>query len=417
MKISRVKKLTKSLYNNKGIKNLSMKALAKGCFFLFNLYIINTFSVSDVASFSIFYTTARFLSFFGVDSMHITYFSEVRDIHLRTNENKDVIDRIISHLFVSHLLLLVISFFIFDEIGIVIAVNVVAFAFSAIRLFADFSRVNNTIKASIIIEDVFFTFGFIFLSVAFMRFFNDPIFSLALAVSICGLLTIIYALIHFRKHLNVNFFSFKKFNFSISRFWFLNKFTLLKGITVFVLYLSRQFGDFYYGDKMVAETHLLIIFINVFMLISNSIIGAFQNEIVLHKDMVLNRKTFLKVYKKLTIPILYFVFLLGFILIVFSEKILLLIAPDFAYLETQFICMIILVLLYFIINPIFYFFYMNKEIRNFKNFIILGYFILIAVVLSGLIVENYWIWFFSIISILVIIPLLVSITSLIHLKK
>ncbi|MHA7059244.1 hypothetical protein ACWGOQ_0018605 [Aquimarina sp. M1] len=417
MRVNKVAELTGKLLNNKGIKNLSMKALVKGVFFLFNLYIINTFPIPEVASFSIFYTTARFLSFFGVDSMHITRFSEIRDVHLTGKDDTNVVDKIKTHLFVSHLLLLVLSFFIFDDVEIIISANIVAFVFSAIRLFADFSRVNNTIWMSIIIEDLLFTLGFIFLSVVFLSFFDNIIYSITLAAGICGSIAIGYALFHFEKNLRVNFFSLGKFDFSISRFWFFNKFTLLKGITVFVLYLSRQFGDYYYGEKMVAETHLLIIFINVFTLVSNSIIGAFQNEIVLRAEDHLDRRVFLKAFKKLTIPILYFVFLLGILLIVFSKEILLIIAPNYAYLEIQFICMIILVFLYFVVNPIFYFFYMNKRVNNLKSVIVLGYLLLIIVVLSGMVLENYWIWFFSIISIIVIIPIMVSINNLKHLKK
>ncbi len=417
MKINNVIKLTKKLFSNKGIKNLSIKALVKGCFFLFNLYIINTFSISEIASFAIFYTSARFLSFFGVDSMHIMCFSEIRDIHLGKGENKEVIDQIKTHLFVSHLLLLIISFFIFDDIEIIISTNIVAFVFSAIRLLTDFSRINNSIRASITIEDIFFTFGYILLSIVFLYSFGNIVFSVTLAVSICGLFVISYALFYFKKHLNINFFSFGKFNFTISRFWFFNKFTLLRGITVFILYLSRQFGDYYYGEKMVAETHLLIIFINVFTLISISVIGAFQNEIVLQKDAVFNRKVFLKVYKKITIPVIYFVFSLATLLIFFSKEVLLIIAPKYVHLKTQFVYMILLVFLYFIVNPIFYFFYMNNKINNFKVFIILGYIYLIIVVVSGMVIENYWIWFFAIFSPIVIIPTIVSINGLINLKK
>lgn len=417
MNINNITKSIKNLFNNKGIKNLSMKMLVRGCFFLFNLYIINTFSITEIANFAIFYTSVRFLSFFGVDSMHITCFSEIRDIYLEKKENKEVIDQIKTHLFVSHLLLLIISFFIFDEIKIIISVNIAAFVFSVIRLLTDFSRINNTIRASIIIEDLLFTLGYILLSMVFIYSFGDIVFSVTLAMSICGLLVISYALLHLKKHLNVNFFYFGKFNFSISRFWFFNKFTLIRGITVFVLYLSRQFGNYFYGEKMVAETHLLIIFINVFTLVSVSIIGAFQNEIVLQKDIVFNRKTFLKVYKKLTIPVLYFVFLLGIVLISFSEKVLLIIAPKYVYLKTQFVYMILLVLLYFVVNPVFYFFYMNKKIKNFKSFIIQGYLFLIIVVVSGTVIENYWIWFYAIISPIVIIPTLVAVNGLIYLKK
>lgn len=417
MKINNITREAKKLFNNKGIKNLSMKALVKGCFFLFNLHIINTFSISEIANFAIFYTSARFLSFFGVDSMHIMHFSKVRDIYLEKNENIDVIDQIKTHLFVSHLLLLIISFFIFDDIEILISANIVAFVFSAIRLLTDFSRVNNTIRASIIIEDLLFTFGYILLSVLFLYSFGDIVFSVTLAISICGLFVISYALYHFKKHLNINFLSFEKFNFSILKFWFFNKFTLLRGITVFVLYLSRQFGDYYYGERMVAETHLLLIFFNIFTLISISIIGAFQNEIVLQKDAVFNRKVFLKIYKKITLPVLYFVLSFAALLIFFSKEVLLIIAPKYAHLKTQFIYMVLLVILYFIVNPIFYFFYMNNKIINFKSFIIQGYLFLIIVVVSGMVIENYWIWFFAIISPIVIIPTLVSINSLINLKK
>ena len=124
-----------------------------------------------------------------------------------------------------------------------------------------------------------------------------------------------------------------------------------------------------------------------------------------------------KIYKKLTIPILYFVLLFGALLMIFAEDFLLLIAPNFAYLKSEFMYTIILVLLYFMVNPIFYFFYMNKRVDNFNNFIITGYLILIAVVISGLIIENYWIWFFTLISVLIYIPIRVSINGLINLKK
>lgn len=417
MTIDKIITLFNKLLKNKGIQNLSMKALVKGSFFLFNLYIINTLPIGEVASFALFYTTARFFSFFGTDSMHITRFAEIREIHLGSEEHIEVIDNIKTHLFVSHTLLLILSLFIFDETLIIISVNIVALALSAIRLLADYSKVNNKIWKSIIIEDLLFTIGFIVLSVIFLQFFNDIIISVALAVSICAFFTIAYALQYFKKKLHINFLKLGKFNFDIKRFWFFNKFTLIKGITVFVLYLSRQFGDYYYGEKMVAETHLLIIFINVFTLISTSIVAAFQNEIVLQKDEVLDRKKFLKIYKKLTTPIMYFVFLFGGLLMIFSEEFLSILAPNFSYLKTQFVYTILLVLLYFMVNPIFYFFYMNKRVSNFNNFIIIGYVILIAVVASGYVIENYWIWFFALISILILIPVQVAISGLINLKK
>jgi hypothetical protein len=417
MNFNKAKQSLVRLSNNKGIQNLSMKALIKGSFFIFNLYIINTLPIGEIANFALFFTSARFLSFFGSDSMHITHFAEIRDMHLELKLNNDVIDKIKTHLFVSHGLLFLISIVIFNEVKFIVCVNIVAIALTAIRLLADYSRINNTIWKSILIEDLFFTLGFIFFSVVFMQYFDDVILSVTLAVSICGTFTIVYSLLYFKRQLGINFLSLGKFKFNLSKFWFFNKFTLLKGITVFVLYLSRQFGDYYYGEKMVAETHLLIIFINVFTLVSTSIIGAFQNEIVLHNDEVLNRKKFLEIYKKLTLPILYFVFLFGALLMIFAEDFLLLIAPNFAYLKQQFIYTILLVLLYFIVNPIFYFFYMNKRVNNFRSFIITDYLILIAVVISGLVIENYWTWFFALISILIFIPVQVAISGLINLKK
>ena len=414
---NKVVSLLVKLYKNKGIQNLSMKSLVKGSFFLFNLYIINSLSISEVANFALFYTTARFFSFFGTDSMHITYFAEIREMHLGIKENKDILDRIKTHLLVSHLLLFGLSIFIFSDFKWIISVNIVALALSAIRLLSDFSRVNNKIWMSIIIEDVLFTLGFIFFSVIFIRFFDSIVFSVTLAISICGLLTILYALSYFKKHLGINFLTLGKFDFDISRFWFLNRYTIIKGITVFVLYLSRQFGNHFYGEKMVAETQLLIIFINIFTLISTSIVAAFQNEIVLHGNEVLDKKKFLSTYKKLTIPILYFVFVICGLLMVFPREFLLMVAPRFAYLEIQFTFAILLVLLYFLVNPIFYFFYMNKRVSNFNSIIIIDYILLIIIVISGSIIENYWIWFFALISILVLNPLQVAINGLINLKK
>lgn len=406
-----------NLYKNKGIQNLSMKALVKGSFFLFNLYIINNLPIAEVARFALFYTTARFFSFFGTDSMHITRFAEIREIHLGLIEDSEIIDNIKTHFFISHALLFILSLLIFQETLTVISVNLVAVALSAIRLLADYSKVNNKIWKSIIIEDLIFTIGFIFLSVVFIQFFEDVIVSITLAISICAVFSITYALYYFKKKLYVDFLKFGKFNFDLKRFWFSNKFTLLKGVTVFVLYLSRQFGDFYYGEQMVAETHLMLIFINVFMLISTSIVAGFQNEIVLKKDEAVTTKLFIKVYKKLTFPIIYFVLLICGLLIVFAEEFLLIITPNFSYLKSQFIYTILLVLLYFIVNPIFYFFYMNKRVSNFNSFIALGYITLMAVVASGYIIENYWIWFFSLISVLVLIPIQVAISGIINLKK
>lgn len=405
------------LFKNKGIQNLTVKALIKGCFFLFNIYIINNLDVYQIADFAIFYASARFLSFFGVDSMHITFFSKVRNIHLQKKHNKEVVDQIKTHLFVSHLLLLVISFLTFDDTKIIISTNVVALIFSLIRLLTDFSRVDNTIRTSILIEDLFFTFGYILLSIVLLYYGNDIVFSVALAITSCGLLVVGRALFYFKRELNINFFSFSKFNFSILKFWFFNKFTLLRGITVFVLYLCRQFGQYYYGDKMVAETHLLLTFFTVFTLISVSIIGAFQNEIVLEKGAVFNLAVFKKIYKKIMFPIIYFVILFGIAIILFSRQILLIIAPKYEYLQLQFVVTILLVLLYFIVNPIFYFFYMNQRVNNFKRIIIFGYIFLIIIVFSGTMIENYWIWFFAIISPIIFIPVLVSISSLIKLRK
>jgi hypothetical protein len=60
---------------------------------------------------------------------------------------------------------------------------------------------------------------------------------------------------------------------------------------------------------------------------------------------------------------------------------------------------------------------MNKRVSNFNSFIALGYITLMAVVASGYIIENYWIWFFSLISVLILIPIQVAISGIINLKK
>ena len=189
--------LFNNLYKNKGIQNLSMKALVKSSFFLFNLYIINNLPIAEVARFALFYTTARFFSFFGTDSMHITRFAEIREI-----------DNIKTHFFISHALLFILSLLIFQETLTVISVNLVAVALSAIRLLADYSKVNNKIWKSIIIEDLIFTIGFIFLSVVFIQFFEDVIVSITLAISICAVFSITYALYYFKKKLYVDFLKF-----------------------------------------------------------------------------------------------------------------------------------------------------------------------------------------------------------------
>jgi len=107
--------LFNNLYKNKGIQNLSMKALVKGSFFLFNLYIINSLPIAEVARFALFYTTARFFSFFGTDSMHITRFAEIREIHLGLIEDSEIIDNIKTHFFISHALLFILSLLIFKK--------------------------------------------------------------------------------------------------------------------------------------------------------------------------------------------------------------------------------------------------------------------------------------------------------------
>ena len=195
-----MKKLIGKLVNP-GTVNLSSKLGSKGAFFAFNFYLINTLSVEDLARFALFYATLRILTFFGVNSMNITRFDDLRSEFTGQKAQAGTVYEVLMSLLLNHLLLFVLSSFFLNDFSLVFQVNLASLTFSLIRLLADFSRFDGKVSGSIWIEDIFFTIVFIVLTVVLIEFMN-PLQGFTLAIVFAGLVSSLCALVVYRRKLS-----------------------------------------------------------------------------------------------------------------------------------------------------------------------------------------------------------------------
>lgn len=412
-----MKALTSKLFNP-GTINLVSKLGSKGAFLVFNFYLINVLSVEDLAKFALFWATLRILTFFGVNSMNITRFNEVREQLLGNQPQNGLFVEILISVLINHVVLYIITLLLFQDFALISMANIAALAFSLIRLLADFSRFDGKVSGSIWIEDVFFTINFIALSLVFMALM-EPKAALTLAIVISGVCGILCSIIVFRKKLAASGTQFQlKYALPKARgILFNTEFTILKGFTDFTMYAFRYFGMLFYGSQMVAETHILIQQYNIFSLVSISIISGFQSKIVLTEDQKITKNWLISTYKTIQNPTLFLAALVLLMIFVFAKEVLLLIAPEFSYLVFELRMTLFLITLFFLFNPLFYLFFMNKRVV-YRRRITLALYVVLAVMVSlGELIENWRIWFFSLLALLVMFPFIFSVFNLFSLKN
>ena len=403
---------------NPGTINLASKLGSKGAFLVFNFYLINVLSVEDLAKFALFWATLRILTFFGVNSMNITRFNEVREQLLGNQPQNGLFVEILFSVLINHVVLYLITLLLFQDFALISMANIAALAFSLIRLLADYSRFDGKVSGSIWIEDVFFTINFIALSLVFMVLM-EPKAAVTLAIVISGVCGILCSFVVFRKKLAASGTRFQLM-YALPKardILFNTEFTILKGFTDFTMYAFRYFGMLFYGSQMVAETHILIQQYNIFSLVSISIISGFQSKIVLTEDQKITKNWLISTYKTIQNPTLFVAALVLLLIFVFAKEVLMLIAPEFSYLVFELRMTLFLITLFFLFNPLFYLFFMNKRVV-YRRRITLALYVVLAVMVSlGELIENWRIWFFSLLGLLVMFPFIFSVFNLFSLKN
>src|SRR5690606_4676709 len=202
-----------------------------------------------------------------------------------------------------------------------------------IRLLADFSRSDKSVFGSILIEDIAFTLVFILISIVTIKK-ADPIIVITISIVIAGLIGGLSSIFVFKKKFSINKKQIygTKLKLSFSQFKTDLGFSVIKGPTVFLMYAVRFFGFKFFGENMVAETHILIQLYNIFNLMSISIISGFQALIVLGEGTKLNLKKVSSLFKSIQFPSIYVSFGVLLVMFVYSQEILQIIAPNFSYL-------------------------------------------------------------------------------------
>ena len=146
------------------------------------------------------------------------------------------------------------------------------------------------------------------------------------------------------------------------------------------MYAFRFFGLKFYGEQMVAETHILLQQFNMFSLVSISIVSGFQSRIVLAAKQELNKKWIWSTYRKIQTPTIYLAFLVLASILLFTKDLLGLIAPQYDYLVLELRITCVFIAFFLLFNPLFYLFFMNKRVAYRRRvtlalYIVLGFFI------------------------------------------
>lgn len=409
-------KLMNNLFNP-GTINLGSKLGAKGAFFIFSFYLINVLSVEDLARYALFYATLRILTFFGVNSTNITRFDELRAQFTGEQTQTGLVGELLMSVVINHVALYLITLPFFPDVTLITLANIAALVFSVIRLLADFSRFDGKVSGSIWIEDVCFTLVFILLSV-FLLTRIEALQAVTAAIVIAGFCGTLCGILVFRKKMQAYGVRLKreKPRLNFRDFLLNTEFSILKGLTVFTMYAFRFFGMRFYGDQMVAETHVLLQQFNMFSLVSISIISGFQSKIVRKAEEIIDRPWLKSTYKTVQFPTLCLSLAGLFVFFIFAENVLKLIAPEFAYLVPELRITIGVIALFLIFNPLFYLFFMNKKVAYRRRVTVVLYAMLGLMISLGNFIENWRIWFFGLLGLLVLFPLVFSVISLMNLR-
>lgn len=382
--------------NNLGLINLFGKISGRFLFLLLTSFFAYKLSFKDFATFAIFWTMLRMLTFFSANNLYIIYFNEVREnildkkkwpIHITSN--------IVFTLIVFGGISLIISSLIFNDLLITALMFPSLLFFVIIKNISEFSKSDNSVYLSIFIEDFLFYFLFFITGVISVYLYNS-LTSILIALFFTTLITAILSLILFNRKfkLKINSYKlkFKDFSFKILRLGI--NYTFLRGNEFLSSFGVRYFGQIYFGDVFVSYTHIMYQFYNVFTLITMSVISGMQSKITVKNDIIFNKDFVRNMYFKILKTISPFVFGTIIIIFFFNFEILNLFFPKYIKYNELLVKVSLTGLVFMVMQPLIFILIYNNKVYNIRLLNFVQYLGVITIYLIPIVYlefnEEYW---------------------------
>lgn len=371
---------------NLGLINLFGKTFGRLLFLLLTSFFAFKLSIEDFAGFAIFWAMLRLFAFYSANNLYIIYFNKVREGLLTHNKwYLDVSANIIFTAIFFGLIFFGLSFLIFKSITISLLLMPALLLFVVIRNLSEFSKADNNVFLSIFIEDILFYFLLFFTSLIGVYIFNSLI-TIIVAICVSTALTALTCLYLFKQKFNlkINSYNIRFKDVSFKDFRLGINYAFLRGNEVLPNFAVRYLGKIYFGDLFVAYAHIMYQFYNVFTLLTMAVISGFQSKITVTKAHSFSKNFLKKMYLKIIKTITPFVLGVIFIIVLFSEQILLVLFPKYVGYSELLIKVSLTGLLFMFIQPMVFIFIYNNKVKNIRLLNFSQYFVMIAVYLCPL---------------------------------
>lgn len=386
----------KHIKNNLGLINLFGKISGRFLFLLLTSFFAYKLSFKDFATFAIFWTALRMLTFFSANNLYIIYFNEVRDSIIDKNKWPiHITSNIVFTLIVFGSLSTIISSLIFNNLLITVLMIPSLLFFVIIRNISEFSKSDNSVYLSIFIEDFLFYFLFFITGVISVYLYNSLI-GILIALFFTTLITAIISLVLFNRKfkLKINTYKLKVKDFSIEILRLGINYTFLRGNEFLSSFGVRYFGQIYFGDIFVSYTHIMYQFYNVFTLITMSVISGMQSKITVKKDIIFNKHFVKNMYFKILKTISPFVFGTIIIIFFFNSEILNLFFPKYIQYNELLVKVSLTGLVFMVMQPLIFILIYNNKVYNIRLLNFVQYIGVITVYLIPVVFldfnEEYW---------------------------
>lgn len=403
--MSSYRDLKQKISENIGLINLIGKVSGKAIFMGILAFLAYRLPIEEFANFAIFWSTLRMFAFYGGNNLYIIYFDRIRTSILKYHRWPIEIS---SNLTFTYLLFLVpfilISILIFQDSTIISLLILSSVLLLAIRVIAEFSKIDNNVFLSVLLEDILFN-SFLLVTCLIATSYSTDLIDIIIAVNIALLVSVVIGIWLFVKKFNLKI-SIRRFrisDFSFSDFKSGLNYSLLRGNEVISNFAVRYLGLIFYGNVFVAYSHVLYQFYNIFALISISVIAGFQSKITLTPAEPFTLKFIKKSYRMITKSLLPFTAFLLVIIIFFGKPILDALFPKFIAYHYMLIWVSMAGLIYSIIQPFVFILIYNTKFTNIRITNRIQYVILSILLLLPLAGINQDIWLFALISLFALI--------------
>lgn len=363
-----IKSLKNKIVNNLGAINLFGKSFGRVLLLILTAYLSTKLSTDDFAVFAIFYTSLKMFTFYAANNLYIIYFNEVRESLLNEKKwPKSVSSNILITLSVFIIIITFLSYLILNSHIYVLLLVLSLICNVIIRNLAEFSKSDNNIFLSILIEDILFLFLFFVFSLIGLYLLNDVI-SVFIALFVSLIISLIVCLILFKNkfRISINTFEISIKDFSFTSFKLGINYTFLRSNEVLCSFATRYLGQIYFGSTFVAYAHIVYQFYNVFNLLTMSVISGYQSRITIPNKTFFSKKFVIATYinlGKTIFPLVLFVFSL---LVIFSESILLIVFPKYFQYSALLIKVSFAGLIFAIVQPLVFILIYNNRFSNIK---------------------------------------------------